>query len=1131
MPHLTQGPKGLAVRPQDLGIGRLFENVRDAVIVAEASTGRIVLWNEAATEIFGYSPSEALELRVEDLVPERLKAQHQAGMARYHDTGHGPYIDSRTVLGLPAVLKTGEEIRVEFTLSPVETADAPGTGGRFVLAILRDVTERERAEEEIGRLNEGLERRVAERTAELEATVARLQSSERTLGESEERYRLLVEGAKDYAIFMVDPEGRVNNWNEGAERVFGYREEEIVGEHGSLLFTPEDRRRGADEEELRKARDEGRAQDERWHLRKDGSRFFASGFVRPVRDEAGNLIGFSKVARDITERKEAEERTRFLADLNGALQPLTDPDELTATAARMLGEHLGADRCAYAEVETDEDHFTITGDYANGVPSIVGRFAMSDFGAEALRLSRENEPYVVTDVEADERISEQDLAAYRQTRIRAVVSVPLHKAGRFAAGMAVHQKTPRRWSREEVELVGTVAERCWESMERARAVRELRLSEERYRSLVAASSSIVWTIDPGGRFVEPQPLWEAYTGQTWEEHRGFGWMRALHPDDRDRVGGIWERARDGRSPYESEGRLFHAPSGTYRYFVARATPLLDASGSIREWVGMVNDVDDRRRAEEAVRFLAEASAVLASSLGYRETLASVARLAVPRLADWCAVDVLEEDGSLERLAVAHPDPEKVALAYELQERYPTDPDAPRGMHQVLRTGQPELIPEIPRELIEQAARDERHGEILRELGLRSYMVVPLVARGRTLGTLAFVTAESGRRYGEADLKVAEELARRAAMAVDNARLYEEAQREIDERKRAEEALRESEERMRFAVDAARLGSWDLDLATGAARRSLRHDQIFGYEELLPEWNLDLFLQHVHPEDRAFVRRCFDDAAETGGAWEFECRIFRPDGALRWIWARGTPYLDENGQPVRFLGGVIDITERKRAEESLREVREAERSRMARDLHDGALQDITYALAEAQLVGILAAGTELNDRLEQVVGALERGSQGLREAVYDLRLQEERDRPLPEALEALLEMNRRMNPRCDMRLEVGGGVPSSPLGETGIEVLRIVQEALNNVRRHSGAENAVVSLSAQGSELVAEIEDDGRGFDTNASQPGGIGQKSMRERAAALGGRLEVQSEPGKGTRVRVRVPLSVPNGDRDERKR
>src|SRR5919107_5366270 len=145
------------------------------------------------------------------------------------------------------------------------------------------------------------------------------------------------------------------------------------------------------------------------------------------------------------------------------------------------------------------------------------------------------------------------------------------------------------------------------------------------------------------------------------------------------------------------------------------------------------DITERRRAEDAQRFLAEAGEVLSSSLDYRATLSNVARLAVPALADWCAVDVLGEDGELERLAVEHPDPEKVALAYELEERYPADPNSPRGVHQVLRTGEPEMMSEIPPELIEDAARDEEHREILRELGLKSYMVVPLIARRRTLG--------------------------------------------------------------------------------------------------------------------------------------------------------------------------------------------------------------------------------------------------------------------------------------------------------------------------------------------------------------------------------------------------------------
>ncbi len=141
----------LIIHPEDLGFGELFERIRDGVIVADPATQRIVLWNPAATSIFGYSPSEALGgMRVEDLVPERLKAQHRAGMARYSETGRGRYIDANKLLDLPALAKSGEEIRVELSLSPIAPKD--GSGGTYVLAIVRDVTMRNRAEEYAARL-------------------------------------------------------------------------------------------------------------------------------------------------------------------------------------------------------------------------------------------------------------------------------------------------------------------------------------------------------------------------------------------------------------------------------------------------------------------------------------------------------------------------------------------------------------------------------------------------------------------------------------------------------------------------------------------------------------------------------------------------------------------------------------------------------------------------------------------------------------------------------------------------------------------------------------------------------------------------------------------------------------------
>src|SRR5438270_1366984 len=193
-------------------------------------------------------------------------------------------------------------------------------------------------------------------------------------------------------------------------------------------------------------------------------------------------------------------------------------------------------------------------------------------------------------------------------------------------------------------------------------------------------------------------------------------------------------------------------------------------------VGTAELYERQRRLAEDQRFVAAASELLASSLEYERTLANVAALAVPAFADWCAIDMVEDDGSLSRLAVAHVDPGKVRLANELAAKYPPDPDAAYGVPNVIRTRRPELFSEISDELLHEATVDTPELlEILRALGLRSSMCVPLVARDRVLGAITFVSAESGRRYDEGDLATAQDLARRAATAVDNAQLFRETQ--------------------------------------------------------------------------------------------------------------------------------------------------------------------------------------------------------------------------------------------------------------------------------------------------------------------------------------------------------------------
>ena len=187
------------------------------------------------------------------------------------------------------------------------------------------------------------------------------------------------------------------------------------------------------------------------------------------------------------------------------------------------------------------------------------------------------------------------------------------------------------------------------------------------------------------------------------------------------------------------------------------------------------DIAERRREAERREFLLDAGRQLTASLNYETTLRRLARLAVPRLSDWCAVDVVSTDGQLQRLAVEHVDPARVALARLLEERYPVDPNAPSGVPNVLRTGQAELIPVIDHDFITRGARDEEHLKMIEELGMTSAMVVPLVARGHTLGAITLVLAESRRHFDERDLEFAEQFASRAALSIDNARLYGEAQ--------------------------------------------------------------------------------------------------------------------------------------------------------------------------------------------------------------------------------------------------------------------------------------------------------------------------------------------------------------------
>ena len=268
-------------------------------------------------------------------------------------------------------------------------------------------------------------------------------------------------------------------------------------------------------------------------------------------------------------------------------------------------------------------------------------------------------------------------------------------------------------------------------------------SEERYRQLADAMPQIVWTSDAEGAATYFNRRWFEYTGIAAEDAGPNAWHLAVHPDDLPLAVARREQTLRTGETFEVEYR-FRDAGGGYRWHLGRAVPMRAADGSIDFWIGTATDIHDRKRIEDQQRFIVSAGDELARSLDYRETLRRVAELAAGEIADWCAVHIVESDGALVQIAIAHRDPAQIAFARELQERYPPNADAPTGPAAVIRTGEAELIPEISTPMLEQAAVDELHLDLLRQLEFCSYMCVPLPGDDHALGAITFVSSRPGR---------------------------------------------------------------------------------------------------------------------------------------------------------------------------------------------------------------------------------------------------------------------------------------------------------------------------------------------------------------------------------------------------
>ena len=787
----------------------------------------------------------------------------------------------------------------------------------------------------------------------------------------DERFQLLVSSVKDYAIFILDPNGVVTTWNSGAERIKGYKANEIIGSHFSRFYPVEDVRSGKCEMELEVAVAEGRFEDEDWRIRKDGSRFWANVIITCLRDTHGNVVGFAKVTRDLTERKAAEEaRVRLaevtaareeaerslaqlsrLQELTGMLAAASTTEQLvtivvekgavalraeTGSFAQWDGEHLrllavtgmpeqvpdafgtmspearlppavafrtrrsewveSADEyksrypdalgvlhppgalCALPLAIGDDVVGAITFRYAEPrsftlaqrvfmetfANQVAQAFARTEGHARELEGKRRLEALgslaealssalTTDDVAAaivargphaaaadtctlyalDESTRVLDLIAERGvnpvirehirkigpdsdnpsydairtgnalwvenneeysalfptitsaaapgTRSQAFWAMPLVAEGTTIGLLGMGFREPRKFPTEERDFVETLGRYCSEAMLRARrldAERTARALAERVQASLATTlrsiGDAVIATDARGCVTITNPVADELTGWPEEDARGrplSDVFKIINEHTRHPVTSPVDKVLELGTVVglANHTLLVHRDGKRETPIDDSGAPIRGPNGTIEGVVLVFRDVTEKKREEARRALLADATAALSESLDYEQTLAKVARLAVPRLADWCAVDIaMDGREGTKRLAVAHVDEAKLESARALAQKYPRAPNASLGVPNVLRTGKSELYPEITADLLREARVDR---QAIDGLQLRSVMIVPLVTRGRTVGAMTFAWAESGHSYSEDDLAFAEELARRCAVAIENARVY------------------------------------------------------------------------------------------------------------------------------------------------------------------------------------------------------------------------------------------------------------------------------------------------------------------------------------------------------------------------
>ncbi len=942
---------------------------------------------------------------------------------------------------------------------------------------------------------------------------------------SEARLRQVFESVEDYAIFSLDVQGAVTGWNAGAERLFGYKEAEIVGRNSELLWEEADQRQGIPAKERHDAQTLGRGHEEGWRRRKDGSRFFASGILTPIRDAAGALVGFTKVCRDVTARRETE-------------------NALVAARAR-LDAALIAGEVGTFTWEIPENR--IYGDINFGHMFNV---TLGPDGTAPV------EAYLAAVHEAD------------RSRVQAALERAMATGTNYQAAFRSQTANGERWivgrgkyerdaSGQVVRLTGValdVTERRRAEEAQQATLREYERQSRVFDTVLSNTSDFVYLIDREGRFqyanVRLQELFnrtpDQLLGKNFLELDYEPWHAEMHMREVAEVFATKQTVRGEVS--------YRGPTGIEATFAYVFRPVIGTEGEVEIISGTSYDITESRRnrlaleaSEGRFRFLSEIGELTRLLHDPEQIMSTVARTLGSHLGvSRCAYADVEGDAEHFTIRRDYTDGGASLVGqYELSRFGPRTAEA-------LRRGETLVLHDVPREL------PEGDAEAFRACGVQATVWSPLVKEGRLVAMMA-VHQHGPRQWSDEVIGLIKAVAERSWASI--------------ERARNALALARRERQLSFIIEAAQLGTfdWELPASTGKVQWNDRMKSFFWLAPDSPLAGLAAIETLIHPDDRERVQVALVQAIQGNSRYDLEYRIVGPQGQIRWVHASGRSYEDGSGEAKRFSGVVADVTVSRLAAEGREQLLASERAARAEAERTSRMKDEFLATLSHEL------RTPLNAILgwAQVLRSEPPGPADLEQGLSTI---ERNARAQTQIIEDLLDMSRIISGkvRLDvMRIDLGSvleqsietvrpaaaakGIRVLPMLDRGVgpvsgdpnRLQQVFWNLLSNAIKFTPRNGRVqVLLERINSHLEISFIDSGEGiqpeflphvFDRFRQQDAsttrqhgglGLGLAIVRQLVELHGGTVTAHSAgAGRGATFRVLLPLVVIHPDQEPERR